>query len=115
MADNGGADYPATEDGFKLMTKEYIRELCKDEDAKGTLKRAVFNGHWQKPVDKDITNHNVHVQRLLKWVDLIPGYQNDDLTVKEKHRMYLATFPKLWTEAFDGSKNIDNTSYEEID
>ena len=29
MADHG-ADYPATEDGFKLMIKEYIRELYKD-------------------------------------------------------------------------------------
>ena len=29
--------------------------------------------------------------------------------------MYLATFPKNWTEAFDSSKNVDNTSYEEID
>ena len=29
--------------------------------------------------------------------------------------MYLSTFPKFWTESFDGSKNIDNTSYEEID
>ena len=115
MADNGGADYPATKDGFKLMIKEYIRELCKDEDAKGTLKRAVFNGHWQKPVNKDITNHNMHVQRLLKWVDLIPGYQNDDLAVREKHRMYLSTFPKFWTESFDSSKNIDDTIYEEID
>ena len=28
--------------------------------------------------------------------------------------MYLATFPKNWTENFDVSKNIDNTSYEEI-
>ena len=40
-----GADYPATEDRFKLMIKEYDRELCKDEDAKGTFKRAVSNGH----------------------------------------------------------------------
>ena len=61
-----GADYPATEDGLKLMIKDYIRELCKDEDAKVTHKQAVFNGHWQKPVNKDITNHNVHVQRLMK-------------------------------------------------
>ena len=29
--------------------------------------------------------------------------------------MYLATFPKNWTESFDESKDIDNTSYEEID
>ena len=29
--------------------------------------------------------------------------------------MYLATFPKNWTETFDGSKDIDNTRYEEID
>ena len=28
--------------------------------------------------------------------------------------MYLATFPKDWTETFDGSKDINNTSYEEI-
>ena len=71
---NNGSDYPATEAGFQLMIKEYIRKLCKDKDAKGTLKREVFNGHWQKPVDKDITNNNVHVQRLLKWVNIIPGY-----------------------------------------
>ena len=29
--------------------------------------------------------------------------------------MYLATFPKNWMESFDESKDIDNTSYEEID
>ena len=29
--------------------------------------------------------------------------------------MYLATFPKNWTESFDEAKDIDNTSYEEID
>ena len=71
LENNDSEDYSATKEGFKLMIKEYIRELCKDEDAKETLKREVFNGHWQKPVDKDITNHNVYVQRLLKWVDLI--------------------------------------------
>ena len=76
-----GADYPARETGFRLMIKEYIRELCKEEDAKGTLKREVCKGHWQKPVDKDITNHNVHVQHLLNWVDIIPGYQNDPLSI----------------------------------
>ena len=29
--------------------------------------------------------------------------------------MYLSTFPKNWTKSFDGSKNINDTSYEEID
>ena len=29
--------------------------------------------------------------------------------------MYLATFPKNWTENFDEAKDIDNISYEEID
>ena len=29
--------------------------------------------------------------------------------------MYLATFPKNWTESFVESKDTDNTSYEEID
>ena len=29
--------------------------------------------------------------------------------------MYLATFPKNWTENFDEAKDIDNTSYAEID
>ena len=43
-----------------------------------------------------------------------PGYQNDPLTTKEKRRIYLATFPKNWMENFDGAKDIDNTSYEEI-
>ena len=81
LQDSDGEGYPATKEAFELMIKEYIRELCKDEDTKGTLKREVFNGHWQKLVDKDITNHNVHVQRLLKWVDLILGYQNDPLSV----------------------------------
>ena len=57
-----GADYPATEDGFKLMIKEYIRELCKDEEAKGTLKRAVFNGHWQKLLEnKDHLSTHIYL------------------------------------------------------
>ena len=29
--------------------------------------------------------------------------------------MYLLTFPKNWAETFDINKDIDNTSYEEID
>ena len=36
------------------------------------------------------------------------------MSTQEKHRMYLVIFPKNWTETFDVNKDIDNTSYEEI-
>ena len=42
--EENGTEYARTEAGFKLMIKDYIRELCNDEDAKGTLKREIFNG-----------------------------------------------------------------------
>ena len=68
----------------------------------------------EKSLEADITNHKHHIQRLLQWVDLIPEYQNDPLTVQEQNRMYLATFPKTWTQQFDITKNIDETSYGKI-
>ena len=32
-----GDDYPENKEGFRLMIQDYIEELCKDKDTKGTL------------------------------------------------------------------------------
>merc|ERR1712023_565713 len=50
--EENGREYANTQNGFNRMIKDYIRDLCKDEDAKSTLKREVFNGLWSKPMDK---------------------------------------------------------------
>ena len=36
--------YQNTEDGFKRLTKAYIKELCLDTNAKGTLKQNIKQG-----------------------------------------------------------------------
>ena len=41
------------------MMADYLKELCKDNDAKGTLKVAIFKDYWQKPADIEINNHNM--------------------------------------------------------
>ena len=51
--------YDNTEDGFKLLIKAYIKELCLDKNAKGTLKQSIEKGEWIKPEDVDIANHNL--------------------------------------------------------
>ena len=55
----GQGTYDNTEDGFKLLIKAYIKELCLDKNAKGTLKQSIEKGEWIKPKDVDIANHNL--------------------------------------------------------
>ena len=44
----------------------------------------------------------------------VPGYQNDALSEQEKHWLYVSTFPTSWAQSFDLHKNIDTTSFKEI-
>ena len=45
----------------------------------------------------------------------MPEYQNNDLTEKEKHRLYVLNFSTSWATSFDLHKNINATSFNEID
>ena len=54
--------YQNTENGFKRLIKDYIKKLCLDANAKGTLKQSIEKGEWIKPKDVDIANHNLRVQ-----------------------------------------------------
>ena len=107
--------YHNTEQGFKRLIKAYIKELCLDANAKGTLKQSIEKGEWIKPEDVDIANHNLRVQQLFGWIDQVPGYQDGDLSDQEKHRLYVLTFPTFWGTNFNIHKNINETSFEEID
>ena len=111
----GQGTYDNTEDGFKLLIKAYIKELCLDANAKGTLKQSIEKGEWIKPEDVDIANHNLRVQQLFGWIDQVPGYQNETLSDQEKHRLYVLTFPTFWGNNFNIHKNINETSFDEID
>ena len=86
-----------------------------DENAKGTLKQSIEKGEWIKPEDVEIDNHNLHVQQLFSWMDQVPGYQNNVLSEKEKHCLYVLTFTTSWSANFDVHKDIDDTSFNEID
>ena len=44
---------------FKALMTYYLKELCKDNDAKRTLKVETFKGYWQKPADVEIDDHNL--------------------------------------------------------
>ena len=107
--------YDNTEDGFKSLIKDYIKELCLDKNAKGTLKQSIEKGEWIKPEDVEIANHNIRVLQLFGWIDQVPGYQEGDLSDQEKHRLYVLTFPPFWGTNFNMQKNINDTSFEEID
>ena len=76
--------YPNTQAGFELLIKHYIKELCLDNNAKGTLKQSIKKGEWIKPKEVEIANHNLCVQQLFGWMDKVPGYQNDNLSEQEK-------------------------------
>lgn len=62
---SGSNYYKSSEDGFKLIVTDYIKELCKDDDAKETLKVEILKGYWQKPVDVEINDDSLCVQQLL--------------------------------------------------
>ena len=106
---NSGNNYTEDEARFRAIMADYLKKLCKDNDAKGTLKVTIFKDYWQKPADVEIDDHNLWIQQLLRWVDMIPGYSNAKLTTKEQNRIYLATFPRGWGREFNEIKNIDNT------
>ena len=82
---------------------------------KGLLKQSIEKGEWIKPKDVNIANHNLRVQQLFGWIDQVPGYQDGDLSNHEKHRLYVLTFPTFWGTNFNIHKNINDTSFEEID
>ena len=107
--------YPNTKAGFERLIKDYIKELCLDANAKGTLKQSIEKGEWIKPEDVDIANHNLRVQQLFGWIDQVPGYQDGELSDQEKHGLYVSTFPTFWGTNFNVHKDINDTSFEEID
>ena len=107
--------YQNTKSGFKCLIKDYIKELCLDKNAQGTLKQSIEKGEWIKPEDVEIANHNLRIQQLFSWIDQVPGYQNNELSDQEKHQLYVSTFPTSWGTNFNIQKNIDNTSFTEID
>ena len=72
------------EDGFKLLIKAYIKELCLDKNAKGTLKQSIEKGEWIKPKDVDIANHNLRVQQLFGWIDQVPWLSRQETSVIRK-------------------------------
>jgi len=47
------------------MINDHIKEICEEPDAKGSLIHAVKNGHWNKPEDVGIPDHNLRIQQLL--------------------------------------------------
>ena len=47
-------NYPETEMAFNGLINLFIRNLCLDEDTKGTLKQSIERGNWIKPEDTDI-------------------------------------------------------------
>ena len=94
---------------------DYLKKLCKDDDAKGTLKVAIFKDYWQKLVDVEIDDHNLRIQQLLRWVDMLPGYLAVKLTTKERNRNYVATFPKAWGRKFNEVKDINSTTFDNVD
>ena len=69
-------DYSVTEEGFRHIINSFIRALCCDENAKGTLKQSIRRGDWIKPKDVNIQDHNQKVQHLFKWLDKVPGFHN---------------------------------------
>ena len=110
-----GGYAPNTQAGFELLIKHYIKELCLDENVKGTLKQSIEKGEWIKPEDVKIAKYNLQVQQLFSWMDQVLGYQNDNLSEQEKHWLYVTTFPVSWATNFDVQKDIDNTSFNKID
>lgn len=93
----------ADKTGFKQLVTGYIKKLCKDDDAKGTLKVAVFKDYWQKPADVEINDHNLCIQHLLQWMDMIPGYNKANLSVKEQNCIPASsevTFPWFWSPIY---------------
>lgn len=108
-------DYPVTERGFKALIKTFIKELCLDKNAKGTLKQSIEQGAWTKPKDTEIKDHNQKVQHLFKWVDQVPGFYYEAMTEMEKFRLYVETFLTKWAKQFIVVRGItDATSYQSI-
>ena len=86
-------NYPVTEAGFNALMRHFIRSLCLDKNAKGTLKQSIERGNWVKPEDVRICKHHQKVIHLFKWIDQVPGFHAGDMTEMEKYRFYVATFP----------------------
>ena len=107
--------YSTTKAGFEWLIKNYIKKLCLNKNTKGNLKQSIKKGEWIKPEDVDIANYNLRVQQLFSWMDQVLGYQNDNLTEKGKHRLYVSSFPTSWAAKFDIQKDIDNTRFNKID
>ena len=80
-------NYPQTEVAFNGLLNLFIRDLCLDEDAKGTLKQNIKKGNWIKPEDVEIREHSTKVIHLFNWMDQIPGFYQGAMTDAEKYRL----------------------------
>ena len=109
-------NYPQTEAAFNGLLNMFIRDLCVDEDAKGTLKQNIEKGNWIKPEDVEIQDHSTKVIHLFNWMDQVPGFHQGPMTDPEKYRLYVATYPIQWAKQFQSRRGFTNaTSYETID
>lgn len=109
-------NYPETEMAFNGLINLFIRNLCLDEDAKGTLKQSIERGNWIKPEDTEIQDHHTKVIHLFNWIDQVPGFHRGAMTKMEKYRLYVATFPTQWLKRFHSLRGFtDATTYESID
>jgi len=109
-------NYPQTEFAFNGLLNMFIRNLCLDEDAKGTLKQSIERGNWTKPEDTEIRDHNTKVIHLFNWIDQVPGFSGGAMSDAEKHRLYVSTFPSQWAKRFQSQRGFTNaTTYESID
>ena len=54
-------NYPVTENSFNALMRHFIRLLCLDENAKGTLKQSIERGNWIKPKDVGVQEHHQKV------------------------------------------------------
>ena len=93
-------NYPVTKVGFNGLVNHFIRSLCLDENAKGTLKQSIERGNWIKPEDMEIQEHHQKVIHLFKRINQVPGFHCGEMTEMEKYRLYVATFPTQWAKQF---------------
>ena len=85
-------NYPATKVNFNGLVTHFIKSLCLDENAKGTLKQSIERDNWIKPEDTEIQEHHQKVIHLFNWINQVAGFHRGAMTEMEKHRLYVTTF-----------------------
>ena len=109
-------NYPVTETGFNGLMRHFIRSLCLDKNAKGTLKQSIKSGNWIKPEDTEIQEHHQKVIHLFKWINQVPGFHCGEMMKMEKYRLYVTTFPTHWAKRLHSLRRFtEATTYDSID